>query len=67
MFISKWPLLVRVTLNASPVRASGEPGLLEFKATMRIVTIAALHRSFKNLMVEWLVEIRLGFTMTTHA
>jgi hypothetical protein len=67
MFVGERTLLIRVALNASSIRAGCEPGLLEFKTTMRIVAIAALHRSFENLMMKRLGEIRLRLAMTTHA
>ena len=60
-------LLIRVTLDASGISTGGEPGLLQFKAAVRIVAVAALHHSFENFMVERLVEIRLRFLMATHA
>ena len=61
VFEGERALLVGVTLNASRICAGSQSGLLEFKSTVRIVTITALHRSFKNFMMERLVEIRLRF------
>ena len=67
MFVREWTLLVRVTFNASRIGAGGEPRLLQLKAAVRVVAVAALHHSFKNFMVKRLVEVRLRFLMTTHA
>ena len=67
VFERKGALLVRVALDASCISTGGEPGLLQFKAAVRIVAVAALHHSFENFMVERLVEIWLGFLMATHA
>src|SRR4029453_572611 len=67
MFESKRTLLVRVTFNAGRVRSGGESLLFEFKTTVRIVAITALHGSFENLVVERLGKVGLRFIMTTHA
>ena len=67
VFVRERTLLVGVALNASCIRAGGEPGLLEFKTAMRIVTVTALHGPFKDLVVERLVKIRLHLIMTIHA
>ena len=67
VFERKGALLVRMTLDASGIGAGGEPGLLQFKAAVRVVAVAALHHSFKNFMVKRLVEIWLRFLMATHA
>ena len=67
MFVSEGTLLIRVAFNTGGVRASGQSGLLEFKPAMRVMAITALHFSFENLMMRWLVEVRLCFTMATHA
>jgi len=34
---------------------------------MRIVTIAALHRAFEHLVVEWQIELVLNFGVTAQA
>ena len=65
MFVDKRTLLVRVTLDTSRVGTGRQPRLLEFKTAVRIVTIAALHRSFQHFVMERQIELVLGFTMTT--
>jgi hypothetical protein len=65
VFVCEWPLLIGVTLDASGVRAGGEPCLLEFKAAMRIVAIAALHRAFKDLVVKRHTERRFHLAVAT--
>ena len=52
VFVNKWPLLVRMTLHAGRVGAGRQSRLLEFKTTMRIMAIAALHDAFENLVME---------------
>jgi hypothetical protein len=67
VFIGKRPLLIHVTFNARRVSAGGQSRLLKFKTAVRIMAIAALHRPFEDLVMEGLGEIRLSFTMATHA
>ena len=67
MFVSERTLFVGVTLNATCVRACCQPGLLQFKATVRIMAIAALYGAFKNFVMERLGEVRFDFAVTAHA
>lgn len=67
MLIRERTLLVSVALDTRSISARCQPRLLEFEATMRIVTITALHRAFEYLVVERFVEVRLNLTMTAHA
>ena len=67
MFVSKRPLLVGVALDASRIAASGESCLLQLKTAMRVVTVAALHRAFEDLVMERHAERRLHLTVTTKA
>jgi hypothetical protein len=52
MFVNERPLLVGVALDTGSVRPGRQARLLQFKAAMRIVTIAATHRPFQNLVME---------------
>ena len=65
VFIRKWALLIGVTLHTRRIRASGESGLFEFKASVRIVTIAALHRAFQHLVVKGQLKLVLYFGVAT--
>ena len=65
MFVNKRSLLVCVTLDASRVGAGRQSRLLKFKTTVRIVTIAALHRTFQHLVMERQIELVFGLTMAT--
>ena len=65
VFVSEWTLLIGVTLDASSIGASGQPCLFEFKTSVRIVTIAALHSAFENLVMEGHAKGRLNLAMTT--
>src|SRR6185295_11794729 len=67
MFEGERPLLVGVTLNASRISAGSQPRLFQFKAAVRIVAIAALHHTFEHLVMKRSVEIRLRFSVATHA
>ena len=65
VFINERTLFVGVTLNAGGVGANSETRLLQFKTSVRIVTVAALHRTFENFVVERHVERGLYLTVTT--
>ena len=65
VFVDEWSLLVRMTLDAGGVRAGRKSRLLEFEATVRIVAIAALHRTFQHLVMERQIKLVLGLGVTT--
>ena len=67
MFVSEWTLFVSVALDATCVRAGREPGLLQLKSAMRIMTITATDRAFENFVVEGRIELRLNFAVATQA
>jgi hypothetical protein len=67
MFVHEWTLFVRVTLDTRGIGAGRESGLLQLKTTVRIVTIAALHRAFEHFVMERQIELVLGLTVTTEA
>ena len=67
VFKSERSLLVNVTLDASGIRSGSQSGLLQFKAAVRVVTVATTHRPFQNLVMERHAELRLNFTVTTRA
>ena len=67
MLVDKWPLLVGVALDASGINAHREPCLFLLKAAVWIMAIAALHRSFENLVMKGRIKLRLHLAMTTHA
>ena len=61
------PLLVGVTFNAGCVRSGSQSGLFQFKSTVRVVAVTALHRAFQDLVMERSAERRLHFVVATHA
>ena len=65
VLVNKRPLLVGVALDAGGVRAGSESRLFELKTAVRIVTIAALHRTFQHLVMERQIELVFGLTMAT--
>jgi len=67
VFVGERTLLVSVALDASCVSARRQPRLLQFKAAVRVVTIAATHRAFQDFMMKRHVELRLHFIVTTGA
>jgi len=67
MLVNERSLLVCVTLYAGCVRAGGEPCLLELKAAVGIVAIAAFHCAFQHLVMERQIKLMLGFAVTTEA
>ena len=67
MFEGEWSLLVCVTLDARSVRANSQPRLLQLEAAVRIVTVAAAHGAFKDLVMGRQRELVLHFTVTVQA
>jgi len=67
MFVNEGSLLVCVTLDASRVGAGRQSRLFKFETAVRIVAIAALHRTFEYLVMEGQIELVLSLTMTTQA
>ena len=67
MLVNKRSLFVCVTLDAGGIGAGGEASLFEFKAAVRIMTVAAFHRAFQHLVMERQVELVLRFAMATEA
>jgi hypothetical protein len=65
MFKSKRALLVRVALNTTGITTGGQPGLLEFESTMRVMAISAHHGPLKNLMMKRRRERRLDLAVAT--
>src|SRR5258705_12649291 len=66
MLEREWPLLIGVTPNTRGVSPGRESRLFRFKPAVRVVTIAALHRPFQNLVGKRLVVVGLWFSMATH-
>lgn len=52
VFVHKWPLFVRMALNAGRISSGCEAGLLEFKTAMRVMAIPAAHCAFKDLVMK---------------
>ena len=67
MFVNERSLLVCVTLDASCIYTCRQSCLFQFKTAMWVVAIAALHRAFQHLVMEWQIELVLGFTVATEA
>ncbi len=61
VFINKGPLLVSMAFHAGSISASSESSLSDFKATVSVMAISALHGAFQHLVPERLVELVLGF------
>ena len=67
MFVNKRTLLVYVTLEASRIDARCEARLFKFKPSVRIVAVAALHRPFQHLVMEWQLKLVFGLAMAAQA
>ena len=67
VFESERSLLVGMTLNARRICAGCQSRLFELETTVRIVAIAALHRTFQHLVMERQVELVFRLTMTIQA
>ena len=67
VFEDKRALLIRVAFVTRRIGASREACLLQLESTMRVVTIAALHRAFEHPVVERPGELRLRLVVAGHA
>ena len=63
MLVNKRTLLIDVTLYTGGVGPRSQSRLFEFKPTVRIVTIAALHGAFEHLVMERQIELVLGLAV----
>jgi hypothetical protein len=66
MLIHEWALFISVAFNTRCVPTGCQARLLEFEAAVRIVTIAALHHTFENFVMERLGEVWPYLAMTAH-
>ena len=67
VLVSERTLLVCMTLYAGGIGAGCEPCFLEFKAAVRIVAVAALHRALKHLVMKRFGEVGLNFVVAAYA
>jgi hypothetical protein len=67
MFENERALLIAMALYARRVGTYGELRLFLFEASVRIMTVATVHRSFENFVMERLAELRLCFGVARHA
>ena len=67
VFVRERTLLVRMAFDTACICSRREARLFEFKSAVRVMTIAAPHRAFQNLVMERHVELRLYFVVTTRA
>ncbi len=65
VFISEWTLLVRMTFNASSISAGCQSRLFELETAVRVMTIAATHRTFHDFVVEGHRERGFHFAVAT--
>ena len=65
MLVNKWSLFVCVTLYASGIGAGRQSCLFKFETAVRIVAIAAFHRTFQHFVMERQIELMLRLAMTT--
>ena len=56
-----------MTLNARCICSGCQSRLFELETAVGIVTIAALHRAFEDLVMKRLVEVGLNFVVTAYA
>ena len=66
MFERERALHLRVATEAGLVRSQRDSGLLALKSAVRVVAIAAVHRSFKHFMAEGFRELCLHFRVATY-
>jgi len=67
MLKDEWSLFVCMTLEASGISACRKTRLLQLKAAVWIVTIAALHHPFQHLVMKRPAELGFSFSVTTDA
>ena len=67
MFVNKRTLFVCMTFYASRIGTGRESRLFQFKTTMRVVTITALHRAFKHLVMEGQIKLVLHLSVAAQA
>ena len=67
MFVHEWTLFVCVTLDAGRVCACRKSCLFQFETTVRIVTVAALHRAFQHFVVGGQIKLVLDFRVAAQA
>ena len=67
MFENERAGLIAVALDTRRVGSDCELCLFLLEASVRIMTVAAVHRSFENLVMERLAELSLGFGVARHA
>ena len=60
-------LLVCVTFQTPGISSCRKPRLLQFKTTMRVVTIAAFHHAFEHFVMKRPAELCFRFAVTTDA
>ena len=67
MFVNERALLIRMTTNARSIGADRKLRLFRLKSAVRVVTVAATHRSFEHFVMEGFRKLRLGLGMARHA
>ena len=67
MFVNERALLIRMTTNARSIGADRKLRLFRLKSAVRVVTVAAVHRAFHDLMVERFAELGFRVGMAAHA
>jgi hypothetical protein len=66
MFESERPLLISVTLDASCIGAGRQSRLFQFKSTVRVVAVTALHQPFQHFVMKRHIELMFSFAVAAH-
>ena len=67
MLENEWALLIRMTLNTSRIGTCCQASLFQFETAVGVMAIAALHRPFKNLVMERQIKLVLHFAVAAQA
>ena len=67
MFKNERSGLIAMALYAGGISPNGELRLFLLEASVRIVTVAAVHGSLEDLVMERLAELGLCFRVARHA
>ena len=67
VFVCERSLLISVAFDTCRVSARRQSGLLEFKASVRIVAVTAAHHPLQHFVMEGSGKLRFNLAMATRA
>ena len=67
VLVSERSLLVGMALDAGRICARRQSCLFELETAVGVMTIAAFHRTFEDLVMKWFVEVGFDFVVAADA